>query len=590
MMRFLTDLSISKKIIGIFVVVIMAVVAVNYAVIIRSYQQDAISALADKAGAFTAVADEAKNHAARLIASGAVQLESLGEKAKEETGQGKAYKDTTLFQAIPVVVGWRSASEAAKREHIDFKIIAFDARNKTNEPLPGTLEHEMLTELTKSVAAGGEPVLARVNTSDNSLHYLRAIKLNESCMFCHGKPGNQYDTDKNGKDPLGFAMESWNVGDMHGAYEVILPLSTADAQVAGFMTNGLIVSVPVVLVALVLVIFALSRLVIRPLKRLISLVKDIANGEGDLTKRLAMERRDEIGELGGHFDAFLTKLQGIIKDVAGATRQVAAASTQIAASSEEMASGLTKQAEQTGQVSAAVEEMSQSVIEVAKKSSEAATAAGNAGKQAERGGDVVGKTVTEMQSIARQVTESAEAVGALGKQSEQIGAIIATIRDIADQTNLLALNAAIEAARAGEHGRGFAVFADEVRKLAERTSKATEEVSTSIKQIQDGTAGSVQLIQAGTERVGKGVDLAKSAGIALEEIVASSSNLGSMVQSIAAAAEQQSSASEEIARSIEQISAVTKESTAGASQAAQAASELSQQAAMLQTLVGKFKV
>ncbi len=590
MMRFLNNLSISKKIIGIFVVVVIAVVALNYVVFIRGYKADAIEAMTEKAGAFTAVADEAKNHAARLIASGAVQLEALGVKAKEETGQGKAYKDTTLFQAIPVVVGWRSASEAAKREHIDFKIIAFDARNEANEPAPGSLAHEMLTELTKVVAAGGEPVISRVSPADNSLHYLRAIKLDESCMFCHGNPGNQYDTDKDGRDPLGFAMEGWRVGDMHGAYEVILPLTTTDAQVAGFMTDGLMVSVPVMIVALLLVVFAISRLVISPLKRLNTLVKDIANGEGDLTKRLAMDRTDELGELAGYFDTFLGKLQGIIKDVAGATRQVAAASTQIAASSEEMASGLSKQAEQTGQVSAAVEEMSQSVIEVAKKSSEAATAAGNAGKQAEKGGEVVGKTVTEMQSIARQVTESAQAVGALGKQSEQIGAIIATIRDIADQTNLLALNAAIEAARAGEHGRGFAVVADEVRKLAERTSKATEEVSTSIKQIQDGTAGSVQLIQAGTERVGKGVDLAKSAGFALEEIVASSGSLGSMVQSIAAAAEQQSSASEEIARSIEQISAVTKESTAGASQAAQAASELSQQAAMLQSLVGKFKV
>jgi methyl-accepting chemotaxis protein len=181
-------------------------------------------------------------------------------------------------------------------------------------------------------------------------------------------------------------------------------------------------------------------------------------------------------------------------------------------------------------------------------------------------------------------------VSTLGKKSEEIGQIIKVINDIADQTNLLALNAAIEAARAGEHGRGFAVVADEVRKLAERTTKATEEVSSSIREIQTETVHAVQQIEAGAGRVAKGVNLANSAGQALGRITQSSEGLSGMVQSIAAAADQQSSAASEIAGAVERINAVSRESAESANQAAQAANLLSQQAEKLQGLVCRFKL
>jgi methyl-accepting chemotaxis protein len=202
----------------------------------------------------------------------------------------------------------------------------------------------------------------------------------------------------------------------------------------------------------------------------------------------------------------------------------------------------------------------------------------------------VRQTVEEITKIADDVKRSAEAVTSLGKKGEQIGQIIEVINDIAEQTNLLALNAAIEAARAGEHGRGFAVVADEVRKLAERTTTATEEVARSIKEIQADTDGAVKRIESGSKRVAKGVELANNAGGALGKIVDASHSVASMVESIAAAAEEQSAASEQISRSIEQINAVTLESTQGAQQAAQAATQLSQQAELLQSMVGKFKL
>lgn len=310
----------------------------------------------------------------------------------------------------------------------------------------------------------------------------------------------------------------------------------------------------------------------------------------NLGRRIDDHRSDEIGTMASACDALVNMLETIIKDVRVASVDVASASTQIAASSEELSVGMQNQQRQSGQVSSAVEEMSASVAKVAKKANEAANAAIEGGDQAQEGGDIVTRTVEGMEIINREVTESAEAVGDLGKRGEQIGNVIAVINDIADQTNLLALNAAIEAARAGEHGRGFAVVADEVRKLAERTTQATEEVAESIKAIQDETSRAVERMQSGTSRVDEGVSLARQAGSALTSIVESSQGVAAMIQSIAAAAEQQSNASGEISRNVEQINAVTSESAQGVQQAAAAATQLSEKAEQLQSLVGRFRL
>jgi methyl-accepting chemotaxis protein len=584
------SLGLGIRIIVVTLVILVTVVAVNNYVFVAGYKKDAEKAMVEKAAAFTAVADEAKNHTADLNKRGAFDVKTLLDELKKDREAGRPYTESKVFGTIPVVAGWKAAEKAAEREKINFRVSSFEARNDRNEPKPGSFEEKLLRELTNQVKAGGSEIAYAFDKQTNQLHYLRAIRLTADCMLCHGKPGNEFDTDKDGKDPLGFQMEGWDVGYMHGAYHVIMPMDTVDASVAGFVSNGLLWTVPLVLGAVALFVWLLRVMFSKPVTLLIDRIKDIAQGEGDLTQRIQVNSEDEIGQLGKWFNTFVAKIHDVIYDTAGTAREVASAATQIAASSEEMAAGMTEQSKQVTQISAAIEEMSASVVEVAKKSGDAANNASNSGKVAQEGGTVVEQTIQGMQAINEAVNASAASVTELGKRGAQIGQIIEVINDIADQTNLLALNAAIEAARAGEHGRGFAVVADEVRKLADRTTKATEEIGESIKAIQTETDGAVQRMSVGTEQVKKGVERATEAGASLRKIVASAQEVASMIQSIAAAAEEQSAASEQVSKNVETISSVTKQASEGAGQAASAAAQLSSKAEQLQQLVGQFKL
>lgn len=569
--------------------IVLVTVVVNYAVFVNKHTESAEGAIVEKAAAFTALADETKAHVGDLHKNDAFDTTSLVAELESFQAQGKSYSETTLFNTLPIVAGWTAAGEAAEREGIEFNIVAFEARNKENEPENGSFRESMLRELTQQVKSGGDTWMAKTDTASNQLHYMRAVQLTEDCMSCHGDPAI-YDADGDGKDIIGFAMEGWEPGYMHGAYEVVVPLDKLDQEVAGFITSGLMWTVPLVIVSLGGMVFALRMLFNKPVAEMIDRVRDIAEGEGDLTARVDLDRKDELGELAKWFNAFIVRVQDIVKQVAGAADSVAASATEISASSQQMASGMEHQSSRVAQISSAVEEMSASVHEVATKSNTANEESSASGEVATAGGESVRATIDGMQQISEAVRAGSESVQELGKRSEQIGEIIEVINDIADQTNLLALNAAIEAARAGEHGRGFAVVADEVRKLADRTVKATDEIASSISEIQQETNRAVERMSAGTDLVDTGVERAGEAGTKLEEIVAGAQSVAGMIADIAAAAEQQSQASNDISSNLEQINAVTSESTQGANQAAEASVELSGRAEELLRLVGQFKV
>jgi methyl-accepting chemotaxis protein len=310
--------------------------------------------------------------------------------------------------------------------------------------------------------------------------------------------------------------------------------------------------------------------------------------KGDLTARMIGNYKNNYEHYQKQINFTGEELENIIRQVKDVVNATASASNQISSSSEEMAAGAQEQSSQATDVASAVEEMTSTIIETSKNTDNAAKAARKAGSIAKEGGIIVNQTVEGMVKIAEVVKQSADTVQALGKSSDQIGEIVQVIDDIADQTNLLALNAAIEAARAGEQGRGFAVVADEVRKLAERTTKATKEIASMIKQIQKDTNGAVESMQLGTKEVERGQELADKAGQSLSEIISGAEEVVDIITQVAAASQQQSSAAAEISKSIEGISAVTQESAAGVQQIAKAAEDLSQLTTNLSDMVSHF--
>ncbi|KAF0216921.1 MAG: methyl-accepting chemotaxis [Geobacteraceae bacterium] len=351
------------------------------------------------------------------------------------------------------------------------------------------------------------------------------------------------------------------------------------------MTVGIILAV---LAGAFFVGIAIAKSISKPIERVFGTLAKVA--AGDLTARSDIDTRDEMGMLAREVNEMGERLQAIIGQVAQNAAQVAAAASQLHSTSEQMATGAEEVAAQAGSVATAGEEMAATSAEIAQNCSMAAGGAKNANDSATTGASVVQQTVTVMSRIAERVRESAHTVESLGSRSDQIGAIIGTIEDIADQTNLLALNAAIEAARAGEQGRGFAVVADEVRALAERTTKATREIGEMIKAVQQETKGAVAAMEEGVKEVEMGTAEAAKSGQALQDILDQINAVTMQINQVATAAEEQTATTNEISNSMQQITEVVQETSNGAHESAGAASQLAHLAEELQRLVGQFKL
>lgn len=304
----------------------------------------------------------------------------------------------------------------------------------------------------------------------------------------------------------------------------------------------------------------------------------------------AIGRGDELGIIARAMDALLTNLKNIFNEIISTVHSLTSSATQLSSIAEEMSRTAESSSSRANSVATASEEMSQTVVDIAKNTASIADSAKKAVDTAQQGNSIVERSVGEVREIDETVNESARFVKSLGERSAHIGEIVSVINDIADQTNLLALNAAIEAARAGEQGRGFAVVADEVRKLAERTAQATSEIEDMIKAIQNEVSKAVEIMDSATGKVQSGVELTTQAGDALKAIVKSSDELQVMVQQIASATEEMSATSEEISKEIVDIANASRDTTASSHETAQAAIGLSQIATKLDETIRFFRL
>lgn len=350
-----------------------------------------------------------------------------------------------------------------------------------------------------------------------------------------------------------------------------------------------LVAIAAGLVAVTLVGCLLLRSIKSSLGQIRSMVGRIES-DLDFTTRVEVRRMDEIGEATQALNRLLDKLQTSFRSIASGARSVADAANQMVVTSNEVSRASQLQSEAASNMAATVEQMTVSINHVADRAQEANRLSGDSGRLAIIGAKVIGQTVSDIQEIAGTVHEAADVIQGLEQSSQKISGVVAVIKEVADQTNLLALNAAIEAARAGEQGRGFAVVADEVRKLAERTAVATQEIALTIDAMRTSAGSAVVSMQGVVGKVTVGVERAKEASVSIQQISSGSQAAVGMVDEIASAIREQGAATNNIAVQVERIAQMSEESSASAGNSATGAGDLDRLAADMQRIVSAYKV
>ena len=438
--------------------------------------------------------------------------------------------------------------EEAKQKNFLLDLKIFDTEGKDPESKGSGSANKTILQALKS---GSSFEFEGVDAGLHTMNVAVPLKNEQRCQGCHDA-GLKY---------LGGVLLKTSIQDGYDSSRKL--------------TLMLLVTGLIFFVAMLGSIYLFFRkAIIGHILRMARTIDELASGEGDLTKNIPVTSSDEIGGLAQGVNRLISKIHVIMNHIAENAVELSSAAQNLSTTSEHMVLGIQEISSQAGNVATASEEMAATSCEIANNCVVAADQSQKATNSASTGTDVVKRTITVMERIAEKVQESASTIESLGARSDQIGEIIGTIEDIADQTNLLALNAAIEAARAGEQGRGFAVVADEVRALAERTAKATREIAAMIKAIQAETREAVLTMEKGVVEVGEGTCEATKSGNALYEILEQVNSVTSQVGQIAAAAEQQTATTGEISCNIHQITELIQEAERGIRDTATSSAQL----------------
>ena len=457
------------------------------------------------------------------------------------------------YQVRAYIAAQTTANEQAARQQLNEAIASLTALN------------------TYFVASAPETL----RTLDDALaHYQHALQV-------------YADTDKTITD-MRKEMTDYGSGILNRSDALYtIQLERRDNESASANTIQL-VSTLLVLLFGILAAVIITRQITRPLRETLEVVERIAGG--DLSHNLRVTRRDDLGVLQQGIARMGTTLRELIGGIRDGVTQIASAAEELSAVTEQTSAGVNSQKIETDQVATAMHEMTATVQEVARNAEDASQAAAAADAEAREGDQVVNQAIDQIERLAVEVGRSTEAMAVLQQESDKIGSVMDVIKAVAEQTNLLALNAAIEAARAGEAGRGFAVVADEVRGLAQRTQKSTEEIQTLVAALQSGTQHVASVMNSSRSLTDSSVTLTRQAGTSLQGITRTVSNIQSMNQQIAAAAEQQSAVAEEISRSIINVRDVSEQTAAASDETAKSSIELARLGNQLQMMVSHFRI
>ena len=438
---------------------------------------------------------------------------------------------------------------------------------------PGLPAEAAVDELDRLALSGESVVEIGERDGHRTVTIVEPYRLTEDtrgtdCLECHRR------------------VESGTVG---GAIRLSYSLQQADSLAVAGLVKKFAVLASLLIVALIALYALLNRVVVRPVVEMKNRLQDIATGNGDLTKVLKESSDDELGECAHWFNSFVGKLRAMILEIfdnAGELRKASDSMEQIA---QQTNTNVLRQQTETDQVATAMNQMAAAVQEVSRNATQAADAALRADDEARQGKDIMGQTSRAIDALAGEVETAGGVIQQLAKDSNDISVVLDVIRGIAEQTNLLALNAAIEAARAGEQGRGFAVVADEVRTLAERTQRSTQEIQKMIESLQRRAKDAVDVMQRGEYQAKASVEQAAQAEVSLQTITRVVCDISDMCTQIAAAAEQQDKVSTEINRNVGNISGLASQTAADAGKVAGANRQMTNMAEGLQGLLRQFR-
>jgi methyl-accepting chemotaxis protein len=571
-------MKISTRITLFLNIFLIACFTVLFIVKAKNAQTTSFEAEIDKARKIITMAEGTREYFSTMIHNGVLEVDR--------------YKDDTekLIQIVPVVSAMRIAEAKAGLTGMAFKVPKNQPRNPKNEP--DEIDRKALAHLGNiDTRTGDTPEHIIYDEDRNVIRYYKAVRLTKECEWCHGDPSTSMALwgNDNGLDPTGVKMENWRAGEIHGAFEFMIPIQPINAAIRKVLFKDLIGLVFILIVLSVGTVVINRKIIFRPLKMVNDGLGDIASGNGDLTKYMVYNKKDELGDIATNFNKFLDYIRNMVMDVQDQAESMISSVGGLKNNVESISQGIEQQRVDSSALTAAVGEIDANIDSIADNSKDTYSKATITHKMAGKGDNAVRDMISKMEELTNTINESAHMVEALKHSTDKIGDIIEVINDIADQTNLLALNASIEAARAGDHGRGFAVVADEVRKLAERTQTATKEISGMILALQKESKQVAQDIVNTVTQAEEGGKIASVAGEALKEIIHNSEQSTNMAQHIQTATEEQSEAIGMITESTIKINNVADKNFESLLEISKEACDLHSRATSLTEKVRSFK-